>query len=107
MDSKKYKSRKDEPVYSSTYSNGGWPERDKLPKSDPIGDIDEIKKDMKKYLETMKQRVIKPEGKNFDLGFEIKPKTCCSKPDKYKNILSVNLKIWSCKNCGAYLGDIK
>ena len=39
--SEKYKSRKSEPVYSSTYDNGGWPDRDELPTKDPIGDVDE------------------------------------------------------------------
>jgi len=33
-------------------------------------------------------------------------KNCCSKPSKYKNIISNNLKFWSCSNCGADLGDI-
>ena len=36
-----------------------------------------------------------------------KEKDCCDKPDKYKNIVSKNLKFWSCKNCGADLGDVE
>lgn len=39
--SEKYKSRKSEPVYSSTYDNGGWPAREELPTKDPIGDVDD------------------------------------------------------------------
>lgn len=33
--------------------------------------------------------------------------SCCDNPDKYKNIISNNLKFWSCRNCGADLGDIE
>ena len=52
----------------------------------------------------MKIRVMFPESKNFEVNQKIK--TCCKKPDKYKNIISSNLKFWSCRNCGADLGDI-
>jgi hypothetical protein len=44
--SEKYKSRKNEPVYSSTYDNGGWPAREELPTKDPIGDVDYTNSDM-------------------------------------------------------------
>jgi len=47
--SEKYKSRKNEPVYSSTYDNGGWPARDSLPTKDPIGDVDDHTKDALRY----------------------------------------------------------
>jgi hypothetical protein len=134
MDNKKYKSRKDEPVYSSTYDNGGWPERDSLPTGDPIGDIDErkkthlpdidmdkkpwdtfnitydqYKKDMENYINTMKARLLVPQGKmveNKDFGVNFcAPKQCCSNPQKHKNIISNSLKFYVCKNCGADLGD--
>lgn len=32
-------------------------------------------------------------------------KTCCSSPQKYKNGMGKML-FWSCKNCGADLGDV-
>lgn len=53
--SEKYKSRKNEPVYSSTYDNGGWPARDSLPTKDPIGDVEEFdshRLDALRYLTT-------------------------------------------------------
>lgn len=28
-------------VFSNTYKNGGWPDRDSLPVKDPIGDVEE------------------------------------------------------------------
>ena len=98
--------------------DNGWSARDALPKGDPIGDVDEKQdpyvqgykqweKDTKNYNEMMKNRVLFPSSKNFDVGFEIKPKTqCCEKPNKYKNIVSKTLQFYSCKNCGADLGDI-
>lgn len=48
--SEKYKSRKSEPVYSSTYDNGGWPAKEELPTKDPIGDIDDHTKDAVRYM---------------------------------------------------------
>lgn len=33
-------------------------------------------------------------------------KTCCDNPQKYKNIISNNMKFWACSSCGADLGDI-
>ena len=108
------KKRRTCPVYSSTYDNGGWSERDRLPEGDPIGDVDEpktikettksIKKDEKTYFEMMRSRLLNPEGKNFDLGIELKLKTCCSEPDKYVNGIG-GLRFYSCRNCGADLGD--
>jgi hypothetical protein len=38
------------PVYSSTYDNGGWPDRDELPTKDPIGDVDDHTKDAIRYM---------------------------------------------------------
>lgn len=48
--SEKHKSRFNEPVYSSTYDNGGWPARDELPTKDPIGDVDDHVKDALRYV---------------------------------------------------------
>ena len=102
----------------------GWSDRDALPTGDPIGDVDEIIKEIKSrvkapkgslekrwnesqqtYFEMMRERLLNPEGKKFDCGYTL-TKKCCSKPDKYKNIISNSLKFYSCKNCGADLGDI-
>jgi len=60
----------------------GWPERDKLPDTDPIGDIDDSsdkdtkddyvdgykawKRDMEEYLEHMEKKVLVKENKNFN-----------------------------------------
>jgi len=120
------KKRRTTDVYSSTYDNGGWSKRDALPKGDPIGDVveedkksykdkmklvpDSFIRDNKKLYEAMKDRLIFPEGKlPYDPGFGIslKSSTCCDKPSKYKNIVSTSLKFWSCRNCGADLGDIE
>lgn len=120
------KKRRTCPVYSSTYDNGGWSERDGLPEGDPIGDVDEpktikettksIKKDEKTYFEMMRGRLLNPEGKNFDYGFTIeeikeqfyasinKKTDCCSSPDRYINGIG-GLRFYSCRNCGADLGD--
>jgi hypothetical protein len=78
----------------------GWSKRDALPTKDPIGDVDDPvdewvdgynkwKADQKKYEETMKPHLKKPEGKIFGMskstilefaatveGFE-KPKCTC------------------------------
>ena len=84
--SEKYKSRKNEPVYSSTYDNGGWPKRDSLPTKDPIGDVDEPdthvkdalryatahqagwKKDQEIYEASMKPHLLNSEGKIFGMS---------------------------------------
>lgn len=83
--------------------------------------------DLEKYNKMMENRVLFPSSKNFDIPFgtveispksykeilegmgfaESKAKTCCNKPNKYKNIISKNLQFYSCKNCGADLGDIE
>lgn len=76
--SEKYKSRFNEPVYSSTYDNGGWSDRDSLPTKDPIGDVDEpvdewvdgYKKwqaDQRAYESTMKPHLKVSEGKMFGM----------------------------------------
>lgn len=77
--SEKYKSRKSEPVYSSTYNNGGWSDRDELPTKDPIGDVDEpvdewvegYKKwqaDQKAYEEKMRPHLKVKEDKVFGMS---------------------------------------
>lgn len=48
--SEKYKSRKSEPVYLSTYDNGGWPARDELPTKNPIGDVEKLNHNMEDAL---------------------------------------------------------
>jgi hypothetical protein len=66
--------------------NGGWPERDKLPTKDPIGDVDDPvdewvegykrwQADQKAYELAMRPHLKVSEGKKFDLGFEFVPKT--------------------------------
>ena len=37
--------------------------------------------------------------------FDKQKKSCCSDPKKYKNGIGKML-FWSCKNCGADLGDV-
>lgn len=102
--SEKYKSRKNEPVYSSTYDNGGWPNRDSLPTKDPIGDVDEKdnlkcdftgkyigekpdewvegykrwKKDQENYEKTMKNKLLRPEGKININNLKIKQEIKCT-----------------------------
>jgi hypothetical protein len=80
--------RRTSSVFSGTYGNGGWSERDSLPSGDPIGDVDEPKnilpikngvydpyvesykkrfqKDQESYEQTMKGRLINPDGKKFE-----------------------------------------
>lgn len=108
------------PVISNTYKNGGWFERDAMPYVDPIGDVvEELNKSLSKdfngsFCEDLKKRCIKPEGKfagsrnPMDFNFKIEVSvSCCSNPQKYKNVVSNNLKFWACRNCGADLGDIE
>lgn len=73
------KKRRTCPVFSNTYDNGGWSERDSLPTGDPIGDVDEPKKqeldkacaemhekfvqDQKEYDKMMSSRLVNPNGK--------------------------------------------
>jgi len=123
---KEAKKKRSTDVYSNTYDNGGWSKRDALPTGDPIGDVVEEEskdkkpkadfakwiEDTKKYNSTMRGRLIVPQGKDLNIkaedfyGFpEIKK--CCEKPQKYKNIISNNLKFWACRNCGADLGDVE
>lgn len=53
------------------------------------------------YHKSLRER-----GRDVDSKFFGTQKDCCEKPNKYKNIISNSLKFWSCKNCGADLGDI-
>ena len=84
--SEKYKSRKSDPVYSSTYDNGGWPARDSLPTKDPIGDVEDEyvegykkwKKDMEAYEASMKSHLLNPEGKINIEGLNVKTKLKCN-----------------------------
>jgi hypothetical protein len=110
-------------VYSSTYDNGGWSKRDSVPTKDPIGDVEEENfrgsSDPTRYIWTGEPIDVSPTwtGEPIDvspteLNFEKfrgipEYSPCCKNPKKYKNIISNNLKFWSCKNCGADLGDIK
>lgn len=69
------KKRRTCPVFSSTYSNKGWSDRDALPTGDPIGDVDkkmedewvegykQWKNDLKAYEEKMKSKTLNPKGK--------------------------------------------
>ena len=101
-------------VNTDTY-NGGWPTRDDLPTKDPIGDVDEpensfntpikFTKEQEKYFKFMRDKLLKSEGKCFNVGY-VKKKECCDNPKKYENIISKNLQFYSCKNCGADLGNI-
>lgn len=114
------KKKRQNPVYSNTYKNGGWSHQDSLPSNDPIGDVSTGSKDFStaeyrkwekqydKFYEELKKRSIHPKDKycsKHDSGVSLSSE-CCSNPDKYKNIVSKSLKFWSCKNCGADLGDI-
>ena len=75
------------------------------------------------YHKKMKARCINPDDKhvteegddryNIDLSWMENPENlkvrvsgaCCDSPEKYKNVISNNLKFWACRNCGADLGD--
>lgn len=127
---KEARKRRTSNVYSSTYDNGGWSKRDSIPTGDPIGDVvekeqddyidgcEKWKKDQEAYIEMMKKRLLVPKGKlivpveailvyeMFNPKHHIEAEACCDKPNKYKNIISTSLKFWSCRNCGADLGDI-
>ena len=61
-------------------------------------------KDQETYFEMMRRRLLVPKGK-VEEHCEI-PVGCCESPDRYENIVSNNLKFYSCRNCGADLGDI-
>ena len=71
----------------------------------------EYDRDIREYLEKMQKNVLHKKGKVFDVvdwktPKYVKEEICCKKQDKYRNIISNNLKFWSCKSCGADLGDI-
>lgn len=72
------KKRRTSPYFSSTYKERGL--------------------DWQKEAEIMSSKLIASWGKDI-------PKKCCSDPRKYKNGIG-GLKFWSCKNCGADLGDV-
>lgn len=78
------KKRRTDPVYSSTWQN-----------------------DWEEYVKTMAGKLICPVGKDINISEKkrLVPKKCCSDPEKYKNGMG-RLRFWSCKNCGADLGDI-
>lgn len=104
------KKRRTSNVYSNTYDNGGWSERDSLPTRDPIGDTDEYvegynewKKGQEEYERTMKGKLLKPEGKVF--GAFTKPESCCSDPTNHKEVPLVYSVCTVCKVCGADLGS--
>ena len=109
-----------------------WPERDALPTGDPIGDVDENShardairyatanmanwhEEEEEFYKNLKKRCLQPKGKivkSPEYGIAIDgtqyrkwKTTCCSDPQKYKNVISKNLQFYSCKNCGADLGD--
>jgi hypothetical protein len=103
------KKRRTTNVYSNTYDNNDWSERDALPTKDPIGDTDEYvegydgwKEGQKAYEEAVKGRLLKPEGKIF--GAFTKPESCCSNPENHKEVPLVYSVCKICKVCGADLG---
>jgi len=57
-----------------------------------VDPLEQFEKDDGAYMESIK---------NPSLS-----KDCCDKPDKYENIISRNLRFYSCRSCGADLGDI-
>lgn len=100
------------PVYSNTYGNGGWSERDSLPTSDPIGDVPEsFIKDSKKLYESIKDRLLVPKGKFADHYTLNSQKTCgktdrcCNKSENHKKVHLVYSAYRMCKVCGSDLGD--
>jgi hypothetical protein len=120
-----YRSSDIGPVYTAKTD---WPSRDSIPvDSDPIGDVvtenldvyiqgkklnlpveaayellgSQYSADLSAYNKMMKDNVINPEGKFFGNM----PGACCENQDKYKNIVSKSLQFYSCRNCGADLGD--
>jgi len=105
-------SNKNEPVYKHTKEwdcNGGWPKRDEIPTSDPIGDVDESsnrdketahtngyvdgykawKADMDKYVDTVKDRLLHPKGKLIDApeyGVDVVKKCDCGTEKTYGKV---------------------
>jgi len=93
--------KRTDPVYSNTYTS--IPNLKNF-KSERFSFLNENwEKDWENYAKTMESKLLVPEDKALSLKEE--SKTCCSKPEKYKNGFNT-LKFWSCKNCGADLGDI-
>jgi len=66
---------------------------------------DKYYKDQAKYHKSLRDRGMDNTNKYF--GNTPEPKTCCDNQDKYENVISKALKFYSCRNCGADLGDIK
>jgi hypothetical protein len=101
------------PVYSSTYDNGGWSERDNLPESDPVGDVEtksaiapypkKFYQEQAKYHKELRERGMDNSNKYY--GNNAITEDCCDKPKKYKNVISNSLQFYSCRNCGSDLGD--
>jgi hypothetical protein len=93
--------KRTDPVYSNTYTS--MPNLNNF-KSERFSFLNENwEKDWDNYTKTMESKLIVPENKVLSLKEKSNP--CCSNPEKYKNGFNT-LKFWSCKNCGADLGDI-
>lgn len=106
---KEAENRRKSSIYSGSYGN----DIEKLNKSLQKDFTDEQykkwAKQYEKFYEKLKERSINPKGKfvkNENYGMSVRNSSCCDNPDKYKNIISANLKFWSCRNCGADLGNI-
>jgi hypothetical protein len=70
-----YKKRTD-PVYLGR--EDGWPERDNLPHGDPIGDVENYKKEELEFYKNMKKRAINAGGKYSGLSPYYKNKKECT-----------------------------
>ena len=78
----------------------------KRKRTDPVYS-DTYKQDFERYIKTVREKLLVTEGKCLDFeGINKKNTECCANPQKYKNGFN-NMMFWSCKNCGADLGDIK
>jgi len=51
------------------------------------------------------QNIVKRKGFQFSWEYTDPPPIPCTHPNKYKNIISANLKFWACPDCGDDLGD--
>lgn len=104
--------------------NGDWPERDHIPvDKDPIGDIDDslekqidyIKRNNEGdfFIKVDKTTKVNQYGETYQTATITRKPTNhisvegnkCTHPNKYKNIISNNLRFWACPDCGADLGD--
>ena len=96
------------------YNQESWGERDELPTVDPIGDT--VKQTLNKCIIISENPCAKialtPNYsqitylKFYNKAPTIQSENQCTHPNKYKNIISANMKFWVCPDCKEDLGDV-